>query len=224
MTTIQRPRADSIPAVIAACCPKFRLSLMRRTESSSCGELAKDVPGLVRTTVVDEDDLVLAGNLRQRRVEALLQVAKALCAFEDGDDDADLDVTHRELSAGGRTTGGFAPGRCAPHCPPNTMAGPSQGCLATCAVAGLTQHDDRLWFGLIEPLAHPRSHFRQLKVEIGVPEVVHRLDRGELWMLGCRIPEYGQRIVLSCRAFHECSLIESRVVQAAVVGSRGAAQ
>ena len=64
------------------------------------GELTEDAPRLVGTTVVDENDLVLAGYLRQRGSEAPVEVAEALGALVDRHDDADLKVTHAEPSGG----------------------------------------------------------------------------------------------------------------------------
>jgi hypothetical protein len=64
------------------------------------GELAEDTPRLVGTTIFDENDLVLAGYLRQRGSEAPVEVPEALGALVDGHDDADLKVTHAEPFGG----------------------------------------------------------------------------------------------------------------------------
>jgi hypothetical protein len=65
------------------------------------GELAEDAPRLVGTTIVDENDLVPPGYLRQCSGETPVEVAEALGAVVDGYNDADLRVTiHAKIPGG----------------------------------------------------------------------------------------------------------------------------
>ena len=107
------------------------------------GELAEDAPGLVRAAIVDEDDLVLAGNLRESESRGARVGAGGTRALVDRDDDADLDVIHRELSEEGRPRSEIWPlGDPLGAGLRVRVAGAAQGRGAPFAVAGLAEHHD----------------------------------------------------------------------------------
>ena len=100
MTTVQRPRLASGPAVIAAGWPKLRL---RRTPHARVAprEPAQHVPGAVLAAIVDEHDLERGESASRADDEPFVQPPQAARAAVDGDDDGQL----RRLVIGGGYAG-----------------------------------------------------------------------------------------------------------------------